>query len=258
MRKTLDSLYRSLVLARSRNLDLGMEVVIVDNSTSQPYRDALRRFVTQEFGDRFDRLHIIGTESNVGYGSAHNRALREVDSDMHIVLNPDVELAEASLGIALEYLFVNDDVVLVSPHVVNAEGAEQYLCKRYPSILVLALRGFAPTFIKNRLRSYMHSYEIRDACHNGAVTDVPLAGGCCMFARTDALQRAGGFSDTFFMYFEDFDLSLRLLPLGRIVYLPSVEIVHHGGFSARKGLRHIGMFIHSGWKFFQRHGWCWI
>jgi hypothetical protein len=79
-----------------------------------------------------------------------------------------------------------------------------------------------------------------------------------MYARTDALRAVSGFSDQFFMYFEDFDLSLRLHPVGRLVYLPTMHIVHHGGYSARKGLRHISMFVQSGWKFFRRHGWCWI
>ena len=60
------------------------------------------------------------------------------------------------------------------------------------------------------------------------------------------------------MYFEDFDLSLRLHSVGRLIFLPQMHIVHHGGYSARKGWRHITMFTHSGWKFFQRHGWCWI
>ena len=79
-----------------------------------------------------------------------------------------------------------------------------------------------------------------------------------MYARTKALQEVGGFSDSFFMYFEDFDLSLRLHKVGRLVYLPKMHIVHHGGYSARKGWHHISMFARSGWKFFSRHGWCWI
>ena len=60
------------------------------------------------------------------------------------------------------------------------------------------------------------------------------------------------------MYFEDYDLSLRMAELGQVQFLPQVRIVHHGGYSARKGWGHIGMFARSGWRFFQTHGWRWI
>jgi len=67
----------------------------------------------------------------------------------------------------------------------------------------------------------------------------------------------GGFADAFFLYFEDFDLSLRAAAAGRLAYVPSVRIVHHGGHAARKGLRHVFLFVGSAMTFFGRHGWRW-
>jgi GT2 family glycosyltransferase len=256
--KTLDGLVRGVRFAREQGMDLHVQVLVVDNSTDARYRARLQELVRVREGSDLDVVEFWHPGGNIGYGAAHNQALQRAGSDLHLILNPDVELAQDALFRGAEFLIRQRDVVIVSPSATNALGQTQYLCKRYPSVCVLTLRAFAPEFLKRRFESYLHSYEIRDACGNGVAADVPLVSGCCMYARTDALRRAGGFSNQFFMYFEDFDLSLRLQPIGRLVYLPSVHIVHHGGYSARKGLRHITMFVQSGWKFFRRHGWCWI
>lgn len=256
--KTLRGLERALAYARGQGVNLSLQLLVVDNSSSTDYRDHLQKLIFSQAQEKFSQVDLWHPDGNIGYGAAHNQALGRVDSDYHMILNPDVELAQDALYRGLQYMEQQPDVAMVSPRATNARGQIQYLCKRYPSVLVLSLRGFAPDFLKQRFRSYLYSYEIRDNCSGVDVVDVPLVSGCCMYARTSALRSVAGFSDSFFMYFEDFDLSLRLHPVGRLIYLPSMHIVHHGGYSARKGLRHISMFVQSGWKFFGRHGWCWI
>ncbi len=256
--RAVDGLERALNWARRHGHNLELQLLVVDNSVDPTYRARLRDMVMHDVAARFDSTDSWHPGANIGYGAAHNQALERADSELHLVLNPDVEMAEDALLQGLDYLEAKPDVAMVSPRATNAQGQTQYLCKRYPSVLVLMLRAFAPGFLREWFRSYLYSYEIRDNCKEGRVADVPLVSGCCMYARTDALRAVGGFSDHFFMYFEDFDLSLRLHKVGRLVYLPRMHIVHHGGYSARKGLHHISMFAHSGWKFFRLHGWCWI
>jgi hypothetical protein len=42
------------------------------------------------------------------------------------------------------------------------------------------------------------------------------------------------------------------------VFEPAMQIQHHGGYAASKGVGHVGMFIKSGIRFFNDHGWKWI
>ncbi|MDT8407941.1 MAG: glycosyltransferase, partial [Methylococcales bacterium] len=133
---------------------------------------------------------------------------------------------------------------------------QQYLTKRYPSIWVLFLRGFAPDWLKHRFYKKLADYECQD--RNETQTQVEIASGCFMLLRRSAWRAVQGFDPDFFMYFEDFDLSLRLRQKGwGIAFTPTVRIQHHGGHSARKGLRHIGYFLVSAGRFFNRHGWKW-
>ena len=62
-----------------------------------------------------------------------------------------------------------------------------------------------------------------------------------------------GFDPGYFLYFEDFDLTLRLSKVTTVAYCPLVAIVHHGGGAASKGWRHVVLFVKSARRFFGAH-----
>ncbi len=90
----------------------------------------------------------------------------------------------------------------------------------------------------------------KDIIHNP-----PIVSGCFLLFRTSILKKLGGFDPRYFLYFEDFDLSLRTRKITQIAYVPQVKIIHYGGQVAKKGRRHIIMFIRSSITFFNTHGW---
>ena len=198
---------------------------------------------------------LVAGHGNLGYGRANNLALERVRSDFHLIMNPDVELEPSALREALRATREHPEVGLVAPAAYGDDGELQYLCKRYPTVWVLFLRGFAPARLRRRYAAAIHDYEMRDVIADRFVPNVPLASGCFMLARTALLARLGGFDPRFFMYFEDYDLSLRLGRESQVAYVPAARIRHHGGDAARKGLRHVGWFVRSAWRFFARHGW---
>ena len=149
----------------------------------------------------------------------------------------------------------------LAPAVVDATGARQYLCKRYPAVFDLALRGFAPRALRRLFEQRLARYEMRDVVDVDPPRDaigVPVMSGAFVLAKRDAIDRTGGFDPRFFLYFEDFDWSVRLNEVARNAYVPSVNIVHHGGGAAGKGLRHVLWFVASAFKFYAKHGWRWI
>jgi GT2 family glycosyltransferase len=192
---------------------------------------------------------------NIGFGRAHNLAIRKLESDYHLVLNPDVDLALDSLSEGLGYLRSHKEAALAAPRLVGDDGAQQFGCKRFPSVFDFLLRGFAPTAIKRHFEQRLARYEMRDLADDMVTGDVPIVSGCFMLFRTSALQEINGFDERYFLYFEDFDISIRIRAYGLIAYLPMMQVIHHGGNSAQKGMRHILMFARSGLRFFHSHGW---
>lgn len=246
----------ALAAAAEAAEDARVEPLLVDNGPADALRSArLQQLLSRWPGD----ARLIGGHGNVGYGRGHNLALAQVDSDFHLVLNPDVELAPDALREAIRFLDDHPDCGLLAPAVRGDDGELQYLCKRFPSLLDFALRGFAPGFVRRWFHRRLAHYEMRDLINDrDVVWDPPIVSGCFMLFRTSLLKALDGFDPRFFLYFEDFDLSLRAGAHARLAYVPTVSIVHHGGGASRKGLAHLRMFLGSAVRFFGKHGWRWF
>jgi GT2 family glycosyltransferase len=252
--RTLASFGTAAGIARSEGLLDAVSLTLVDNGSDDP--GALDRTLASTL----PRESGITTATrrghgNVGYGRGHNLALEGSRADYHLILNPDAIVEPTALAEALRFLTTNPDVGMLTPEVRGAGGERQYLCRRYPSVLVLFLRGFAPGWIKRRFRGLLDRYELRDRMDADVLPDVPLASGCFMFARRDLLAAVGGFSPEYFLYFEDYDLSMRIRRRARIAYVNRVRIVHYGGEAAKKGRTHVRLFLASALRFFRTHGW---
>ena len=200
-------------------------------------------------------IQIFSGHGNIGYGKGHNLCINRCDSKFHLILNPDVILHRKCLATGLKFIEENPDTAAVFPTVMNENGQNQYLARRYPNIFDLLLRGISADWLCKLFEKRLSRYELRDLQNKNTPQEVELISGCFMLCNTQLLKQVGGFDPRFFLYFEDYDLSLRLRNLGKIVYLPEMKIVHYGGQSAKKGMRHIRYFISSGIKFFNKHGW---
>lgn len=202
-------------------------------------------------------VHVLSGHGNVGFGCGHNLSL-DGAGDFHLILNPDLELAPDALVEALAFFRSHRDCGLIAPAVRWDDGRVQYLCKRVPTVFDLFLRGFAPGWVRRRFAARMARYEMQDVIGDAVVWDPPLVSGAFMLFRAEVLRRLGGFNPRFFLYFEDYDLALRAARISRIAYVPAVKVVHHGGHAARKGWRHIRLFMQGAALFFRLHGWRWF
>jgi hypothetical protein len=202
-------------------------------------------------------LAPVDRGENRGYGAGHNALLGNAGEGLCLVLNPDVELCPDALCRALDGFEGYPDAVLICPRGEDGAGQPAHLAKTYPSVLVLALRAVAPAWLRACFRGPLARYARHDLETAEVPQAVVLASGCFMLLRAPALAAVGGFDEDYFLYFEDYDLSLRLADQGTLLYAPAVRIRHHGGESAGKGWSHRAWFLRSAWRFFQSHGWRW-
>ena len=200
-------------------------------------------------------LSVEEGHGNVGYGKAQNLSIKKGRGDYWLIMNPDVRVAHDAILEGINYLETHVSVVGLSPRCRSASGSRRYLCKSYPSIFNLFLRGLAPSWARQLFRSRLSRYELKELQDAPNPSGVPIISGCFMFCRAPVLKAVGGFDERFFLYFEDFDLSLRLSEKGGLEFIPCLTIEHDGGGASKKGIRHIGMFVSSAVKFFNKHGW---
>jgi GT2 family glycosyltransferase len=259
--RTLRTLAASLVAAREQELMRAANVVMIDNTGTRASAAAVVKLAGDIFRDADVTMNYLHGHANIGYGAAHNLVMHGGNTHYHLVLNPDVELAADALPRAFRYLGDHAEIGALAPSSRREDGAREYLCKRYPTVLDLALRGFAPGPLRHLFRKRLDRYEMRDLVDRvvigETITPIPVMSGSFMFVRRKAIDATGGFDPRFFLYFEDFDWSVRLNRVVRTAYVPSIQVVHHGGGAARKGPRHIAYFLRSAARFFNKHGWKW-
>ena len=240
------------------SLEADSKITVVDNSDDSSQVRELLQPLKEEL-DRFGcSLHFIHGQGNIGYGAAHNLAFEQGHRAFHVFMNADVELDPQVFVQGCAYFKENADVAMISPESVDGSGKRQFLCKRYPSVFDLFLRGFAPGAVRRFYSRRMAHYEMRELSARASNNNIGIISGCFMFCRSSIIQKVEGFDPAFFLYFEDFDLSLRVRREARLAYLPGMKIKHSGGNSSGKGLLHIIMFLRSARRFFSLHGWRWI
>jgi len=219
------------------------EIFLIDNSPFMDFQLSKTAGVTYIFNNR-----------NLGYGAAHNIAIRKTINqgvDYHLVINPDISFSPDILEKIESYMDANPDVGLLAPKILSPEGELQYQCKLLPSPADLIFRRFMPAqwSVKRKYR-----YEMQNTGYDHIMT-VPYLQGSFMFLRTKALENVGLFDERFFMYPEDIDLSRRIYKKYRNVFYPDVQIIHHHQRASYKSLKMLFIHIWNMIKYFNKWGW---
>lgn len=247
----LESLGKALVRAGQEGLG-GAEVILTDHSR-QTQSEAVLAGWRRELGGGAG-FHYVHVGSNPGFGAGHNAAFRRAASaDFFLVANPDLEFAPDSIAAGIAFFRAHPAVGLVAPALIEPDGGLRPACFRPPDLRMLALRAAGV----GRAHPRVVAYECRDWDAHVPHFDPPLISGCCMFFRGETYARLGGFDPGYFLYFEDFDLSLRAGRLGLSAYHPAMRVKHGGGGASRKGPHHQISFLRSAWRYFATHGWRW-
>src|SRR5690349_826569 len=224
----------------------GADLYLIDNS---PTDEAKALAVAPN-------IHYIFNGANLGFGAAHNLALKTAlarNSEYHVVLNPDVYFSPDVLDKLQRFMESNPEVGLVAPKVLYPDGRLQHICRLLPSPFTLVTRRFLYPF-KGIHRRINHDYEMHFTGYD-RVMDVPFISGCFMFLRVEALRTTGLFDERIFLYTEDIDLTRRLHRRYRTVFNPEVTIYHH---HVRRSYRSLTTFLHhagSAVTYFNKWGW---
>jgi len=199
------------------NTDLNVRLYLVDNSSND---------VLKELAQLDSRITYIFNNANLGYGKAHNIAIRKSIEDhvpYHLVLNPDVYFERGVLEELYAYMEQNKDIGNIMPQVRYPDGEIQYLCKLLPTPIDLIFRRFMP--FKKWLEKRNEQYELRWTGYD-KIMNVPYLSGCFMFLRCSILEEVGLFDENIFMYLEDTDLSRRIHKVAKTVFYPNTYIYH--------------------------------
>ena len=200
------------------------------------------------------KLRYMHMPSNLGYGKAHNVALRESayhHIDFHLVLNSDIRVHAEDIDAMHDWMIAHPEVGQLMPKVLNPDGSQQYLAKRLPSPLDVFGRRFLPACLMTKRNA---RYELRDLDLTRPV-NAPYLSGCFMFLRTKAAVEAGLFDERYFMYPEDIDLTRSIHRNYLTLYYPEWTIVHAHAQASYKNKHMLRIHIRNMCRYFNKYGW---
>ena len=202
------------ILQQTKQVQLTL--YLIDNASPD---DTAQR-IEQEFSGQ-PGVEIIRLEKNLGFGGGHNAVLDRLESEYHVVANPDILLDTDAISALCAYLDEHPEVVMVTPRLYFPDGREQYVPRRSPSVMALLSRQLPLPFLKK----YEDHYLMRDEDLDKE-QELGFCTGCFFVIRTEALRRIGGFDQRYFMYVEDADLTREAMKLGKVVYWPGTKVIH--------------------------------
>ena len=234
---------------------LHLELTLVDNSCDPLLHQRLLGWLKARRTAMPDwSVQLIRSTGNVGYGRGNNLVIDQIQSDYHLVVNPDLFVEQDALHEALRFLEDNPEVGLLTPAVFGEDGERHYLCKRHPTLLIMFLRSFSPNWLQSWFKDTLAEFEMRACDYAKPIFDVEYPTGSCMFFRTSVLQHINGFDPDYFLHYEDADIGRRTLQVAQIRYVPAVKVVHQWARDTHRSWAARLVTIRSGLTYWRKWG----
>lgn len=184
--------------------DIGeeLEVIVVDNCSLDV--EYVFSQIKLQYGNK---VVLIKSTLNGGYGHGNNQGIKVASSSRLIVMNPDVRIVNPIFIKIIHKMNSNKNIGLMGVKFVDGSNALYYK----PEYATLFRLIFSKQFLKLGLYNIKHVF---------------FSGSFLIFDKS-SFEGVGLFDENFFMYYEEADVSNRLLAIGKEVVLAEDLAVLH-------------------------------
>jgi GT2 family glycosyltransferase len=171
-----------------------------------------------------------------GFGGNHNAAFRAAESDIFVVVNPDIRISAINWDIFLAP-FAKSSVGACAPLVLSTDGTVEDSARRFPTLA----RLFSRVVFGKRGSDFAIENDERE---------VDWAAGMFVAYRSTSYAMISGFDERYYMYMEDADICRRLRHHGwKTIVTPKVSVVHDAQRASRRSFRHLSWHVGSAFRF---------
>jgi N-acetylglucosaminyl-diphospho-decaprenol L-rhamnosyltransferase len=203
-----------------------VETWVVDNAS----RDGSADLVAGGYAE----VRLVRNDSNVGFATANNQALKQTTGDWLLLLNPDTELPPGALAGLVRVFGRHPRAGVVGFALRNPDDSPQASCFAFPGFWNQVLESAGLQRAAMSLGRGTPSAAPPPASGEGEVDWVT---GACMCLSRAAYSVVGGLDERLFLYGEEPDWCWRARSSGfATVWSDAVRVLHHGGASG-EGLR---------------------
>lgn len=235
-----DRVVRTVESALRRAGDLTLEVLVVDNGSTDRTLAALERMRGP--------VRLL-RNANTGFAAGNNLALPQARGRYVLLLNPDVDLVSGDLSDFVAALDRRPEVGAAGVVQRSPSGGLLHTINRFPS----PLRDLGEAlFVHHSPLGKNLQQAVTDPGEYARERSADWLVGSFLLLRRAALEQVGRLDERFFLYSEETDLCLRLKNAGWDVrHLPLMAVVHHEGGYERPALA--AQLSHSKVLFAEKH-----
>ena len=220
-------------------------IYLIDNSPEQADEEKRSSLTSSR------KIHYIWNNGkNIGFGRAHNIALRESvwqRTKYHLVMAANIEVQAEDIDKLHNFMEHNPQVGLLMPKVVNSKGEIQYLCRLLPNPLDV----FLPDFFGKK---HLYRYELRATGYD-RIMNVPDLHPCFMFLRTETALEARLFDEQYTTDFGHIDMT-RIIHCNHLtLYVPDIIIVKNNEKASYEELLTKWHKFADRCRYFNKRGW---
>lgn len=191
------------------------DVIVADNGSTDDSIAMLEK--------RFPSVGIIRLDRNYGFAEGYNQALKQIDTEITVLLNSDVEVSEGWLEAPLKAFDSDPDIACVQPKILSYRQKDHF---EYAGAAGCYIDKYGYPFCRGRV---LHAIE-KDNGQYDTQADILWGSGASLFVRTEVYKKEGGLDAFFFAHQEEVDMCWRLRCRGyRLVCTPQSVVYHVGG-----------------------------
>ncbi|HEX3895838.1 MAG TPA: glycosyltransferase family 2 protein [Rudaea sp.] len=227
---------------------VSVEIIVSDNHSTDGSIDAIQARWKDD-----DRVRILRNGSNLGFGTACNRAAAIARGDTLLILNPDCRVDGDTLQRLRSVLMSDSKIGVVGATLVDEHGRYEPASRRRDPFL---RRALMTKLGLSRFESNSSAFDgaNKAAAATRAVEVVDAVSGALMMIPRALFQRIGGFDEGYFLHCEDLDLCKRVRDAGAaVVCANDVRVIHVKGTSSRARPVFVARQKHRGmWRWFTK------
>jgi len=165
--------------------------------------------------EKFHRTRLLRSSQNLGFAGGNNWGIRQASGDFIFIVNNDTEVTPDLIHRLLAPFFVNPAIGVVCPKI-----------KYFAQPGVIQYAGFnAMNPFTGRTSTVGEKEEDRGQFDVSGPTHA--AHGCAMMVKNEVINQTGMFPEKFFLYYEEWDWSARILKAGFIIWYAADATIYH-------------------------------
>lgn len=212
-------------LSKIKHSGFNFQVIVVDNGSKESL------LLSKKFLETMKNVDLVRSETNLGFSGGSNLgiqyALDHYDSDFFLLLNTDTIVDENFLQELYDVASNNSQVGLVVPKIYFHKGyefwASDYQGKKLGQVIWYA----GGVFDWKNLFAFHVGVDELDRGQFESSSETDFVTGCCMLISREVIERVGLIDDSYFLYLEDVDYSMRVKAARlKLIFAPKAKVWH--------------------------------